>query len=112
MKAVCCGASRARVVEVEKSIRETKLFCMSPGKEYIVHVRALIQLNHPIDKYFDQFSGKVSYDHIRQNNLPPSPAKIKRLVNFLHDMHVYVYMVACLLCEIFYDTCRLALNCL
>jgi hypothetical protein len=57
MKAVYYGASRARDVEVEKT-RETKLFCMRPGKEYIVHVRALIQLNHPIGKYFDGFSGK------------------------------------------------------
>jgi len=56
MKAVCYGASRTRDLEVEKSIREIKLFCMCPGKEYIVHVRALIQLNHPIGKYFDPFS--------------------------------------------------------
>ena len=92
IKAVCYGASRARDEEVEQTIRETKLFCMRPGKEYIVHVRALIQLNHSIGKYFNQFSGKVSYDHIRQNNLTPSPAKIKRLVNFLHDIYIYIYI--------------------
>ena len=90
MKTVYYGASPARDVEVEKT-GDRKLFCMRPGKEYIVHVRALIQLNHPIGKCFDHFSGEVSYDHIRQNDLTPSPAKMKRLVNFLHDMYIQGY---------------------
>jgi len=67
MKAVCHGASRTRDVRVEET-RETKLFFMRPGKKYIVHVRALIQLIQPIGKYFDQFSGKechmIKYDRI------------------------------------------------
>ena len=60
MKAVCYGASRAKDEELEKT-KETKLFCMRPEKEYIAQVRALIQLNHTIDKYFEQFSGRVCH---------------------------------------------------
>jgi hypothetical protein len=60
MKAVCQGASRAKDVEFEKT-GEIKLFFKRPEKEYIVHVRALIQLNHPIDKYFYKFSGEVCH---------------------------------------------------
>ena len=78
--------------------------------EYLVHVRALIQLNHPVDNYFDQCSGQVCHVITSDRIIQPPDLDVTKILKFLQ--YVPVYGSVSYLYAIFDETCRLALNCL